>query len=248
MKMIMVRNLSHLMVEHPFRKFPGIFLFRDQRQRFFHIGHFFWSNPNAVLTEHGDWHITRIAVKNGEAKRVMKLRVPLGITSQDAEVTGTVGHENPSLQSSRTEIAFDNIGQHNCWAASYGGVGSMARREGAHRRRTFGWLIVIAVFLGYFVWALQSEEVFRVVSNTLEQTPSGLVVSGEVLNTAAAATGVSVDVTFFDHQGRQLLQETVTLDHLAAGATVPFRTQPKTLTTMKNYTIHVNTGPNMYGN
>lgn len=124
----------------------------------------------------------------------------------------------------------------------------MARREGVHKQRTFGWFIVIAVFLGYFVWALRSEEVFRVVKRTLEQTPSGLVVSGEVLNTAAPATGVKVDVTFFDQQGRQLTQETVTLDYLAAGATVPFRTQPKMLTTMKDYTIHVNTGPNMYGN
>ncbi len=124
----------------------------------------------------------------------------------------------------------------------------MARREGGQRRRTVGWLIVIGIFLGYFVWALRSEEVFRVVNKTHEQTPSGLVVSGEVLNTAAPATGVNVDVTFFDHQGRQLTQETVTIDHLAAGATAPFRTHPKALTTMKNYTVHVNTGPNMYGN
>lgn len=124
----------------------------------------------------------------------------------------------------------------------------MARSEGVRRKRTFAWLVVLAVFLGYFVWALQSEEVFRVVSKKLEQTPSGLVVSGEVLNTAAAASGVNVDITFFDHQGRQLAQETVTLDHLATGATAPFRTQPRALTTMKNYTVHVNTGPNMYGN
>ncbi len=124
----------------------------------------------------------------------------------------------------------------------------MASREGRHKRRTIGWLIVLAGFIGYFFWALRSEEVFRVVERNLEQTPSGLVVSGAVLNTAAAANGVNVDVTFFDDRGRQLTQETVTLDHLAAGATVPFRTKPKPLTTVKNYTIHVNTGPNMYGN
>ena len=124
----------------------------------------------------------------------------------------------------------------------------MARREGVYRRRTVGWLIVLVAFLGYFVWALQSEEVFRVVNKKLEQTPSGVVVSGEVLNTAAAATGVNVEVTFFDHQGRQLTQETVALDHLAAGATAPFRTQPKLLTNVKDYTIFVNTGRNMYGN
>jgi hypothetical protein len=124
----------------------------------------------------------------------------------------------------------------------------MARREGVHRRRTISWLVVLVAFLGYFVWALQSEDVFRVVNKKLEQTPSGVVVSGEVLNTAAAAAGVSVEVTLFDHQGRQLTQETVTLGHLAAGATSPFRTQPRPLTNVKDYTIFVNTGRNMYGN
>jgi hypothetical protein len=124
----------------------------------------------------------------------------------------------------------------------------MARREDTRRKRTLGWLVVLAVFLGYFFWALQSEEVFRVISKKLEQTPNGLVVSGEVLNTATTATGVNIEVTFFDHQGRQLTQETVTLDQLAAGATVPFRTQPKPLANVKDYTIFVNTGRNMYGN
>ena len=124
----------------------------------------------------------------------------------------------------------------------------MARREGIRRKRTLGWLVVLAVFLGYFVWSLRSEEVFRVVNKKLEQTPSGLVVSGEVLNTAAAATGVNIEVTFFDHQGRQLTQETVTLDHLSAGATTVFRTQPQQLANVKDYTVFVNTGRNMYGN
>jgi hypothetical protein len=124
----------------------------------------------------------------------------------------------------------------------------MARREDTRRKRTLGWLVVLAVFLGYFVWALQSEEVFRVVSKKLEQTPNGLVVSGEVLNTATTASGVNIEVTFFDQQGRQLTQETVALDHLAAGATAVFRTQPKLLTNVKDYTIFVNTGRNMYGN
>ena len=124
----------------------------------------------------------------------------------------------------------------------------MARREGVRRQRTFGWLLVLTVFLGYFVWSLRSEEVFRVVNKKLEQTPSGLVVSGEVLNTAATATGVNVEVTFFDQQGRQLTQETVTLDHLDAGTVASFRTQPKPLINVKDYTIFVNTGRNMYGN
>jgi len=123
----------------------------------------------------------------------------------------------------------------------------MARREG-RQQRTLVWFVVLAVFAGYLIWALRSEEVLRVVNKKLEHTDAGVVVSGEIHNTAAAAAAVDVEVTFFDSTGRQLSQETVTLNNLATGATTPFRTPPQKLTDVKDYTIHVNTGRNMYGN
>jgi archaellum component FlaF (FlaF/FlaG flagellin family) len=124
----------------------------------------------------------------------------------------------------------------------------MARREGTRTWRILIWLMVLVVFVGYLLWALQSEEVFQVLNKRLEQTSAGVVVSGEIYNAAEATSTVNVEVTFFDGQGRQLGKEVVTVDNLSAGATVPFRTKPQLLGDVRNYTIYVNTGRNMYGN
>jgi len=123
----------------------------------------------------------------------------------------------------------------------------MARREGTRTWRILIWLMVLVVFVGYLLWALQSEEVFQVINKKLEQTTAGIVVRGEIYNAAEAISTVDVEVTFFDGQGRQLGKEVVTLDNLNAGATAPFRTKPQMLGDVKDYTIYVNTGRNMYG-
>jgi hypothetical protein len=124
----------------------------------------------------------------------------------------------------------------------------MARSEGKRTQRTLITLGVVIAFIGYFFWALQSEEVFRVVSKKLEQTDAGIVVSGEVHNTTTNASAINVEVTLFNDRGQKLAEETVVLADVQAGGTVPFRTQPKRLTNVKDYTIYVNTGRNMYGN
>jgi hypothetical protein len=124
----------------------------------------------------------------------------------------------------------------------------MARSEGKRLQRTLMWLGVIIAFIGYFVWALRSEEVFRVITKKLEQTDAGVIVSGEVLNTTTNASAINVEVTFFNHRGQKLSEETVALSNVQAGGTVSFRTQPKRLSDVKDYTIYVNTGRNMYGN
>jgi hypothetical protein len=124
----------------------------------------------------------------------------------------------------------------------------MARSESKRTQRTIVWLGIVAAFVGYFFWALQSEEVFRVVSKKLEQTDAGVIVSGEVHNTTTNASAINVEVTLFNQRGQKLSEETVTLDNVQAGGTASFRTQPKRLTDVKDYTIYVNTGRNMYGN
>jgi len=124
----------------------------------------------------------------------------------------------------------------------------MARSESKRTQRTVILLGVVIGFIGYFFWALQSEEVFRIVSKKLEQTEAGVIVSGEVHNTTTSASAVNVEVTLFNQRGQKLSEETVTLANVQAGSTVPFRTQPKQLIDVKDYTIYVNTGRNMYGN
>jgi len=124
----------------------------------------------------------------------------------------------------------------------------MARRKGTRWRSPLLWLTVLLVFIAYLIWALRAEEAFQVTDKKLEYTDSGVIVSGEIRNTAATTATVNVEVTFFGAQGRQLGKETVTLPNLEAGATAAFRTQPKMLPEVKDYTIYVNTGRNMYGN
>ena len=89
---------------------------------------------------------------------------------------------------------------------------------------------------------------FRVANKRLEYTDAGVVVSGEIRNTATTASAINVEVTFFDTHGRQLSKEVVTVNNLEAGATAAFRTQPKMLSDVKDYTVYINTGRNMYGN
>ena len=124
----------------------------------------------------------------------------------------------------------------------------MARREGTRSRRMLLWLAVVIVFAVYLLWALRAEETFPVTHKKLEYTDAGVLVSGEIRNTATTVATVNVEVTFFDAQGRQLGKEIVTLPNLAAGTTAAFRTQAKLLTAVKDYTIYVNAGRNMYGN
>ena len=124
----------------------------------------------------------------------------------------------------------------------------MARSAHSQTLRILLWCGVLGIFVGYLVWALRTEEMFRVVRKQLEHTAAGVIVSGEIYNAATSAATVNVEVTFFDQQGHQLTQETVTLHNLNAGATLPFHTQPQQLPTVGAYTIYVNTGRNMYGN
>ena len=124
----------------------------------------------------------------------------------------------------------------------------MARREGTRTKRTLLWLALLAVFAGYLIWALRAEEVFQIASKKLEYTDAGVVVSGEIRNTAATASAVNVEVTFFDGRGRQLTKEVIALNNLEAGAMAAFRTHPRMLSDVKDYTIYVNSGRNMYGN
>ena len=104
------------------------------------------------------------------------------------------------------------------------------------------------VFLGYFLWALRSEEAFRVISKKMERTDKGIVVSGEVYNASTSPTSLNIEVSFFNSRGHELSKETVTLNRLDAGSRATFRTRPQQLSDVEDYTIYLNTGRNMYGN
>jgi len=95
---------------------------------------------------------------------------------------------------------------------------------------------------------LREEDAFRIVRKQLEQTNGGIVVSGEIYNASAATTSVNIEVSFFNSDGRKLAEEIVALQNLPVGSSAPFRTQPKILSNVKDYSIYIHSGRNMYGN
>ncbi len=124
----------------------------------------------------------------------------------------------------------------------------MARRRNARITQRAVGVIVVLVFAGYLLWALRTEEKFRVVSKKLERTNAGVVVSGEIYNAASTATAVKVEVTFFSSSGHKLGEEVVDLSNLPTGSSTAFHTQPQQLFDVQDYSIFINTGKNMYGN
>lgn len=124
----------------------------------------------------------------------------------------------------------------------------MARRGSTRIVRIMIGLSCVLLFAGYMFWALRAEETFRVVTKKLERTEAGVVVSGEVYNTSASVGSVNVEVSFFNSDGRKVADETIVLENLPAGALAPFHTQPKMFADVRNYSIYLNAGRNMYGN
>lgn len=124
----------------------------------------------------------------------------------------------------------------------------MARRGNKRVIRTFLGLLLGLGFATYMIWALRAEESFRVLSKKLEQTSSGVVVSGEIYNVSSPTNSVNVEVAFFSSEGRKLAEETIELPHLPIGSSASFRTQPQRLSDVEDYSIYLHSGRNMYGN
>ena len=124
----------------------------------------------------------------------------------------------------------------------------MARSERKRRLRlALGWLFGLG-FAGYMILALRAEDALRIVHKQLEQTNAGIVVTGEIQNASATPASVNVEVSFFNSNGQKLADEVIALPSLPVGASASFRTQPKILSDVKDYSIYVHSGKNMYGN
>jgi len=124
----------------------------------------------------------------------------------------------------------------------------MARSRKKRKTRTLLGLIGVLGFATYMIWALRAEDSVRVVSKKLEQTAAGVVVSGEVYNASETMTSVNIEVSFYSRNGQKLADEVVELPALPVGGSAPFRTQPRELANVKDYSIYINSGRNMYGN
>lgn len=108
MKMIMIRNLPHIVVKHPLWEFSGILLFGHEIEGIFHKRNLFRAHINAVLTKDGDGHLAGVTVENGETQRRVKLGIPLrimGHLTQIAHPTRWHGSRRGGLRVERPDVA-----------------------------------------------------------------------------------------------------------------------------------------------
>lgn len=116
--------------------------------------------------------------------------------------------------------------------------------------RKGGWIMLAAglAFAGFVFYSLLSVEPIKVVRSRLERNGALVDVAGQVRNTADHARAIELEVHYYDHNGRSVGQDTLTLDDLGAGATRDFRSPPRALDGVEDFSIYMNNGRNPYGN
>lgn len=104
------------------------------------------------------------------------------------------------------------------------------------------------VFAGFVIYSLLTLEPVEVVRSHLEHDGNRVFVAGAVRNTANQARGIELEVHYYDHNGRPLGQDSLDLDGLQAGAMRDFKSPPRVLEGVEDFSIYLNNGRNPYGN
>ena len=104
------------------------------------------------------------------------------------------------------------------------------------------------LFVGYVFYSLYTVEPVRVIQSRLERAPGGVFVDGEVRNTGSKDRAVDLEVHYFDRTGRSLGQDTVKLTDLPPGRVEIFRTPPRMVQGVSDFSIYLNHGRDPYGN
>jgi hypothetical protein len=104
------------------------------------------------------------------------------------------------------------------------------------------------LFAGYVFYSLATVEPVTVVQSRLERGASGVFVDGEVRNASAKDRAIDLEVHYYDRAGRALGQDTLKLDDLPPGQTKSFRTPPRAVDGVSDFSIYLNRGRNPYGN
>src|SRR5579863_2075402 len=103
-------------------------------------------------------------------------------------------------------------------------------------------------FAGFVFYSLLPVEPVKVVRSRLERNGGMVDVAGQVRNTADRARAIELEVHYYDRNGRPLGQDTLTLDEIGAGAVREFRSPPRAIDGVEDFSIYMNNGRNPYGN
>ena len=123
----------------------------------------------------------------------------------------------------------------------------MARRG---RIRPASALIAVgAVAFAALVFAMLARvEPIEVVSSRLDRAGEQVSVEGVLRNTGPDAGAVSLEVRYYDSQGRMLADDQIPLGRLRSGAKIGFSSPARRLEDVGSFTIYVDRGRNPYGN
>jgi len=116
--------------------------------------------------------------------------------------------------------------------------------------RNGNWIMLAGglAFAGFVLYSLFTLEPVKVVRSHLEHDGDRVFVAGEVRNTADHARGIELEVHYYDRNGRPLGQDSLNLDGLQAGALREFKSPPRALRGVEDFSIYLNNGRNPYGN
>jgi hypothetical protein len=110
-------------------------------------------------------------------------------------------------------------------------------------------LVIALSFVGFVIYSLLQTEPVKVLHPQLQHSSDGAFVSGAVENTGSSEESVSLEIRYYDADGRQVASDTVKLDQLGSGATRPFSgSHLRKLPADASYSIYLNHGRNPYGN
>ena len=109
-------------------------------------------------------------------------------------------------------------------------------------------LAAALAFAAFVFYSLFSVEPVKVVRSHLEHDGGRVFVTGEVRNTADHPRAIELEVHYYDRNGRPLGQDSLTLDGLQAGAVRDFKSPPRAIEGVEDFSIYMNNGRNPYGN
>lgn len=109
-------------------------------------------------------------------------------------------------------------------------------------------LVIVLAFAGFVFYSLMGNEPIKVTEQRMEQNGSAVDVAGRVENTSRSAEAITLEVHYYDGQGRAVGQDTVTIDRLGGGDSREFRSPRREIPGVASYSIYLNHGRNPYGN
>jgi hypothetical protein len=116
--------------------------------------------------------------------------------------------------------------------------------------RKGAWIMLAGglAFVAFVFYSLFSFEPVKVVRSHLEHVSGQVFVTGAVQNTADHSRAIQLEIHYYDRNGRPIGQDSMNLDGIQAGAMRDFKSPPRVLDGVEDFSIYLNNGRNPYGN